>query len=362
MELTFSDDAPARLAFARDSVGMARRVDDSALLVHVLHLTAGSMLLPETLQERLSNTADALGRSEQLDDPSARLNAAFDRALTAIEAGLIDEVESSIALVVSTSAHVADPNLLYFAATLTAGAHLFAGRFEAAEAAAAEILAIGMQSGQPDVVSMYGAYLFSIRREEGRLEELAEHLSSPDATSVVASGTMATILLELGHLERAREFYEIDAKEGFRLVRNSVWMHSLCVFAVVCAEFDDAPRAEILAEMIAPFADHIVCAGQFWYGSTRYYLGLLATVTRDFVSAERHYREALITNDRVRAPGHAARTRVDWARMLVRRGHSGDAAHARLLLEEGLAAAERLGCRGIQDSAASMLKVLSAAS
>jgi hypothetical protein len=55
------------------------------------------------------------------------------------------------------------------------------------------------------------------------------------------------------------------------------------------------------------------------------------------------------------APSWLARTRLEWGRMLVLRGGTGDADRARALLGQALAAARQLGLGTVERRAAAML-------
>ena len=79
--------------------------------------------------------------------------------------------------------------------------------------------------------------------------------------------------------------------------------------------------------MLEPYADQLVVArlpGES-AGSVALYLALLATTVGDWPEAEAYFAAAAATHERIRAPTWLARTRLEWARMLLTRAAAGDA-------------------------------------
>lgn len=361
VELSHAADAETIRPFVQEGIEIARRLGDPATLSQVLHKAHGALLVPDNLTERVALTAENLALSHQLGDPIARWNASFDRALTMMSAGDIDEVDRHVAIVEQMATEIAEPSLRYFAATLTAGRLLVAGRFADAEATANEILDIGTRSGQPDVFSLYGGALITLRRDQGRLDELIDTIASmvevnPTLASVRAGLAMG--FSEVGRLDEARAVFAPDAADHFRnLTYNAAgWLLGVCYYVDACARLEDADASVDLTAMIEPYADQIVCGGQFCSGSARYYLGLLATTRNELASADDHFAAALAANERIGAPVWSARTRIAWARMLLRRGASGDTESARELLVHSRDTAQSLGALGLQREAAKLFE------
>jgi hypothetical protein len=86
-----------------------------------------------------------------------------------------------------------------------------------------------------------------------------------------------------------------------------------------------------------------------------FHLGLLAGFLGRFDDAERHFAAAAAEHQRIGAPTYLARTRLEWARMLLARGDAGDEARARTLLTEASAVAEELGLLGVERASAALL-------
>ena len=77
-------------------------------------------------------------------------------------------------------------------------------------------------------------------------------------------------------------------------------------------------------------------------------LGLTPQIGRFFTAAD-------ATNTSIPAPGWSARTRLEWARMLVTRRQTGDLERARHLLAEALATARELGLGNVERRAVTLL-------
>jgi hypothetical protein len=90
-------------------------------------------------------------------------------------------------------------------------------------------------------------------------------------------------------------------------------------------------------------------------GAVAYYLGFVAATAGVFGEAERRFAAAASTHERIGAPTWLARTRLEWARMLLRRAGPDDAGRARELLGEALTTARDLGLANIERRAVRLL-------
>ena len=104
----------------------------------------------------------------------------------------------------------------------------------------------------------------------------------------------------------------------------------------------------MLYERVSPYVDHVVCGGQFSIGAAHRYVGLLSQTLGDTSQAYQHFAEGMALNDQIDAPICAARTRLDWAKLLIARRHGRDLEKARLLGLEAAETAGRLGCTLIE--------------
>jgi hypothetical protein len=82
--------------------------------------------------------------------------------------------------------------------------------------------------------------------------------------------------------------------------------------------------------------------------------GLLATTLRRFDEAESRFAAAAV-HERVGAVAWLARTRLEWARMLLARSGPGDPERAREVLDQALASARTFGLANIEHRATQLL-------
>ena len=121
---------------------------------------------------------------------------------------------------------------------------------------------------------------------------------------------------------------------------DAVWLRCLTDCAAVCAQLGEAPRAAALYRLPTPYPDQLpVFVVGTAGGSVLHYLGLLATTMGRFDDAQARFAASTATHQRIQAPTWLARTRLEWARMLLTRRQPGDAERARELLGQAIATA-----------------------
>jgi AraC-like DNA-binding protein len=122
------------------------------------------------------------------------------------------------------------------------------------------------------------------------------------------------------------------------------WLVSICLLAETCGSLDDAAPAASLYELLLPYAaQNAVAVPELALDSTSRPLGILATLLGRFEDAERHFRDATTMNERMAARPWVAHTRLEHARMLLRRGGDGDRQRAIALLAGAQATYRELG-------------------
>ena len=82
---------------------------------------------------------------------------------------------------------------------------------------------------------------------------------------------------------------------------------------------------------------------------------LLSTTVGDWQEGEARFGAAAATHDRIGAAAWLARTRLEWARMLLTRAEPGDGDRAHDLLGQALATARDLGLANIERGALELL-------
>jgi hypothetical protein len=240
-----------------------------------------------------------------------------------------------------------------------AGRALLAGQIEAAEASVSDIRDLGRAAGEPDAPGQSIVLLFQIRFEQGRLAEVEEAFVEAVREFPIPAlrGLLAVLYCELDRRGEGRLVFDELADSGFPFPSDVIWLRGMTECAVACAQLGDTARATQLYDLLAPYPDQFVTTlyGGLISGSVAHYLGLLTTTLCRFEAAQGYFAKAAAAHERIGAPTWLARTRLEWARMLVSRGRCGDAEMARGLLLQSLSTARVLGLANVERRAVALL-------
>jgi class 3 adenylate cyclase/tetratricopeptide (TPR) repeat protein len=196
---------------------------------------------------------------------------------------------------------------------------------------------------------LYGVAMFLLRREQGRLAEIAPAIRAVarlNLEDALWRPGLAALYVELGMLDEARAEFEGFAGAELENVPHDA-SRELCLglLAEVCAALGDAARALRLIEELLPcegrllvFLGSAVCLGP-----TDRLLGMLASTAGRSDDAERWHRSALEMTRRLDSPLWRAHCLYDRAAHLL----STDAVIAGEMLAEAAAVCERHGLAGL---------------
>jgi DNA-binding CsgD family transcriptional regulator len=197
-----------------------------------------------------------------------------------------------------------------------------------------------------DPSGVHGIQMFSIRREQGRLAELAPVIRAlagdPTRTGPWRPGLVA-VLAELGMEAEARRALAGALADGLDPFRESLWLASLAYFADACSALGDEDAAALLYPEFESFGGGNVMIGHLvsCYGAADRYLGMLAATLGESERAEAHFEQAMELNRRMGSLTFLAHTAYEYARFLAARPGQRD--RARALLREAAGLAERIG-------------------
>jgi hypothetical protein len=156
---------------------------------------------------------------------------------------------------------------------------------------------------------------------------------------------------ELDHIEQAHSGLRSLAEQLPQQPRDGIWMPAVALTSVLAVRLNDPEAAAGLYALLAPYAEHVISftAPQpvACYGSASFYLGLLATLTARWATAGDHFEAAIGVHERLEAAPLLARTRYEYARMLLARGESRDRDRVLGLLDRALATASTLGMTAV---------------
>jgi tetratricopeptide (TPR) repeat protein len=222
------------------------------------------------------------------------------------------------------------------------------GDFAEAERQADRAFELGRNIDGDLASGVYGVQMFTIRREQGRLAEVAplfrRFLDQNPGDTAWRPG-LAVIAGDLGFDEAARKAFDDMAGAGFALPNDAKQGLTLSYLAEVCTRLKDAARAEQLYRTMLPYRDNMIHApvATVCCGAAARYLGMLAGVIGDWTAAEEHFETALAMDERMQAWPWLAHTQHEFAAALLARGRACDRSRADALLAAATETAARLG-------------------
>jgi len=200
--------------------------------------------------------------------------------------------------------------------------------------------------------------MFGIRREQGRLAELAPvvRLLTGQGNSAAWPPALAVLLADLGMRDDAVRVLERIRADGLGSVGRTLWLATLAyVTEAAVAVGDD----ELAAELYTAFEPHrgrniqighlVACLG-----SADRYLGMLAATLGYWEEADAHFRAARTHNEGLGARTWLAHTFVEHAHMLLARRAGDDQTNAAALLAKAVALAKDHGLVAVAQRAAAL--------
>ncbi len=332
-----------------EAIAMARRLDDRQGLATVLMRAywARSTL---TLPEILAMLTEACELAEQIGDIDIQAEAIEWRVATLLALGEIEAARRQLGVVLEMAQQMRQPFILHVAEHYESSLALFEGRIDDAEQAAERSRDWGLLLTGRDASGIYGIQMFGIRREQGRLAELApviRVLATDDRDSGAWRPGLAALLAELGMHDDARRELAVVQEDGLDPFREGLWVASLTYLADAASAVGDRGAAELLYPELEPLTGMNVMIGHgvACYGAGDRYLGMLAATLGDSAGAERHFEAALDLNRRMGAQTWLAHTAYEYGRALLR---DGEPERAAPLLADAGALADRLGLTALQ--------------
>jgi DNA-binding CsgD family transcriptional regulator len=331
----------------RDAIAMARRLDDRLGLATVLMRSYWSRA-QRSLDRTLAMLTEARELAEEIGDTDIQAEAMEWRVAGLIALGDLRTAERELAEVHALTARVRQPFPLHVAEHYASTLALCVGKLTEAEAAARRSHEWSrLLTGRP-ASGTYGIQMFGIRREQGRLAELAgamRTLTGGEHSPSVWRPGFAALLAELGMEDEARHELEQVRRDGLDPLRSSLWVASLTYLAEACSVVGDNALAALVYPEMAPLSggNVVVGHGVACYGAADRFLGLLAATLADFDRAVVHFERALTINRRMGAHTWLAHTMFAYGRTLLIRHATGDARHASELLTGAATLAEQIG-------------------
>ena len=333
---------------ADDAVDAAKRSGDPRALARALQVS-GWRLRPGADDEELDRILDETQRLAEAagDDVMLQSNSASYaiRAMVTGDGALLDEWVTRVNMLAEKNR---SPIQAASAAGLRATTAVLRGNYEVAESEAETLLDLGRRLRQRGLVDIYGVLIMPMRREQGRLAELAEPTrvavhATPELTAWHSG--LAQLLAIVGRADEARVELDAIAAPGFDAIPADLMRpYTLGGAAEAAALVHATDHAAVLYALLRDLAGRGLALGSAAYhGTTDRSLGLLALALGRVEDAVVHHEAALAAHETFGARPWAARSRFDLARALLARDADGDRARALGLLNDALDAAHDIG-------------------
>jgi hypothetical protein len=357
-ELHFAPDSAEREALSLEGVAMARRLGDPATVASALGARHVAVWAPDTLDERLATVDEMLRLGAAAGDQRLLFDAQVWRASDLLEAGDVAGADAAMQACRALEEDAHTPAWSWQLAVYDGTRALLDGRFDDAEQLIRRAAELGERAKGAAARRYFAIQSFMLGRERGTLAEMAEVVRRSFVDLYDRPARLAQLAAELGRAEEARAELE-HAPAGALTVhrRNILELPELTCLVPPCALLADTERAAAVYARLMAHVDRIVVRGivGFCDGSVNRYLGVLATVLERWQDGEQHFRSALECNARLGSPPLVARTRVQYAELLLTRDAAGDRQLAAELLQPALAAARELGMHSLERRADELL-------
>lgn len=346
----------AETAF-REAVAIARQLDDPLALFRALCAILPGRWYPDRLALRIAAAREAVELARHVDHPTCASS-----YLAGWHTGDLMEIGDTAAAAASAQFHLttarASREPFNEAAALAALAMVATheGRFADAEPLAAEALRCGKRFDRANAAGIFGAQMFTLRRHQGRLRELAPVLQrflAHDSQAATWRPGLAIVHCELGAHDEAQAIFESLAIGGFSgIAQDAIRIASMAYLAEVCVWLEDGERALILFDLLLPYAGRNIVFGAHTasFGAADRLLGMLATTLERWDVAQAHFEQALVVDQRTGGRPWLAQSRCAFAAMLMRRVRGDDLLRAQPLLQAALDESRTLGMRALEES------------
>ena len=331
-----------------NAIAMARRLDDTRGLATVLMRSYWGRET-SSLEEILDMLAEARDLGEDMGDSEIQAEAMEWRLAALIALGDLESAERELAEVLELSSTMRQPFIVHVAEHYGSALALCHGDLDEAEDRAERSHEWSRLLTGRDASGVYGVQMFSIRREQGRLAELAPVIRVLAGGSRAGGGAwrpgLAALLAELGMEDEARRQLVQLRREGLGTFRESLWKASLTYLTDACSHVGDAELAELVYAELRPHSGTNIAIGHgvACYGAADRYLGMLAATFGEWELAQGHFEEAMALNRRMGARTWLAHTAYEYGRLLIHRDGVNGRAQAATLLAEAATLAERIG-------------------
>ena len=307
-------------SLSREAVAMARRLADPAALRTALDARWMAVWGPDGLEERTALAAEVLrGAGDRRPRDGTGRSRPSGGQLAGV--GRRRAVQADIAAHARLAEELPMAIHRWAATTMRALRALLHGSFEEAERLADEALAL--QPGRPNVLFTHLDQVALLRWEQGRLGELRDEwqgVVDQFPRAVFARAWLSLADAELGDRDDARRGLRSLAEQLPQRPRNGIWLPAMALASLLSAHLNEPePRAACTRSCFLTRGTSSPSRRPSRSSATdrrRSTWALLATVRPGGRAAD-HFEAAIRAHDRLGARPLLARTRYEYARMLL---------------------------------------------
>jgi class 3 adenylate cyclase len=356
-ELYWVDPQERSRPVIEEAIEIARRIGDDRVLARALHRAVFLPIGPNAGEERLAIADEMIELGRRLDDRETLMLGHAYRVREFLERGDLPSLDRELEAYARLAEQLRMPHHEWHTPALRAMRAIIDGDLEQAERLAEEARAGGERAEQALAAQFYGVQLISLRRLQGRAEELLPTIRSLSERypQIPAWRTARASLAALsGDREEAvLELERLSADRFAAIPRDINRLPAMALMGEAAALVGDEQLAAALYDELAPYDGHILVIGRAASsnGPVSRVLGLLAWAQRRLEQAEAHLESAVESSRRMGDRPFTALGRAELARVLLARGGGERRSRALELLSQSLSAAREMGARGVADLA-----------
>jgi class 3 adenylate cyclase/tetratricopeptide (TPR) repeat protein len=355
-------DARNAARYTREAIMLVRKLGDKEALCSLL---LSEFLTPVSIRDLLehgswlSKMDELLVVADQLDDSARGRSRALEVFISA-EMGDRERMDSALDKLSGLGATRQHMHLEVIGKQGFAMKSILDGDFAAAEKFASAASDLGRKTHGNAMEGVHGMQMFTIRREQGRLGQIApviRRMLDENPEDAAWKPGFAIVASDLGHADAARRMLDEMAATDFAFALDAKYSTTLAYLAEVCAQSADPDLTQRIYDLLNPYQDMTITAGvtTVCLGAAARHLGSLCAAVGEWDRARHHFDAALELNRRMRTPPWIAWTQHDLAWMLLRRGRPADKKRASALCDEIMDAATKFGMVRLTKSCANKL-------
>ncbi|TMJ56614.1 MAG: guanylate cyclase [Alphaproteobacteria bacterium] len=334
----------------REGINLARRLGDKTSLFELSvlpFLTQTTLKFDTEANDRTARVDELKRLSAGINDDDARSRAIAVDVYVSTELGKRARADRAVDELEELGTLRQRLNALWLARTARAMMAILDGRFTTAEALAREALSLGRQTHGTEVEGVYGMQMFTIRREQSRLSEVAPVIKhfieeNPDETTWLPG--FALIAADLGYRDAAQRRLSELARTGFAMPLDAKRSASLSFISEVAVSLGDTEAAQTIYDLMLAYKDMTITAGvaTVCFGAASRYLGMLSAALGDFEKAAEHFEHAVEMNAASGSRPWLAHAQAEYANLLLKIGGKNALERAMSLSEQAWAIAAEL--------------------